>query len=557
MSPTIKVSAQHARPALRVAVIGSGLSALGAIRALISQGIQPVVFDVGDRLADDIASRAASLATRSPEQWTQADRQWLNSNPTVEKGSKIPKKLVFGSDYFYGQNRPEARVVAQGGIPPMSYALGGLSAGWGAAVLPPHADDLSDWPVSPEELHNACRSVLASVPYSAVDDGLSQDFPILSAHPDPIRLSRAGKTFLNWLRTHVPMRPGRFIFGQARLLVRATGLQQEKGCQYCGQCSSGCAYGAIYKSGDDIEALFRAEKIIYRPRQLVERIDEVGNDVLLLVRNLEAPNAAVESLSFDRVFLAAGAVNSTRIVMNSLNVFDRSVELKTRGGYVLPVFSLREIPRDWPECNTQPEVFLEMRRKKERWVHVQASLENELVAQKLGLHHLQHGLVAKLKRIASRHLFVLLINYHSDHSGCYKLELRRDEMGTPETPAIKLHTKQKVAAPGWRMLLSSIYLLGSNFMRIGCVPLFPLARLNSGSYHVGCTLPMRRQPIEWNETDSLGRLKPWRRVHIIDTSVFPSLPGTTIGLLAMGNAWRIVIQIFNGKAVSTSNRESA
>jgi len=42
------------------------------------------------------------------------------------------------------------------------------------------------------------------------------------------------------------------------------------------------------------------------------------------------------------------------------------------------------------------------------------------------------------------------------------------------------------------------------------------------------------------DTDILGRVNAWEHIHVVDTSVFPSLPGTTIGLLAMANAYRIV-----------------
>jgi choline dehydrogenase-like flavoprotein len=36
-----------------------------------------------------------------------------------------------------------------------------------------------------------------------------------------------------------------------------------------------------------------------------------------------------------------------------------------------------------------------------------------------------------------------------------------------------------------------------------------------------------------------------KNVHIVDTSTFPSLPGTTIGLMMMANAYRIVDKVFN------------
>jgi len=56
-------------------------------------------------------------------------------------------------------------------------------------------------------------------------------------------------------------------------------------------------------------------------------------------------------------------------------------------------------------------------------------------------------------------------------------------------------------------------------------------------------LPMRNTPVEETDTNILGSPKGWSRIHVIDSSIFPTLPGTTIGLLAMANAKRIVNNI--------------
>jgi choline dehydrogenase-like flavoprotein len=57
-------------------------------------------------------------------------------------------------------------------------------------------------------------------------------------------------------------------------------------------------------------------------------------------------------------------------------------------------------------------------------------------------------------------------------------------------------------------------------------------------YHSGGTFPMRQNPGAL-ETDLLGRPTGFSRVHLVDASVFPSLPATTITLSVMANAHRI------------------
>jgi choline dehydrogenase-like flavoprotein len=69
-------------------------------------------------------------------------------------------------------------------------------------------------------------------------------------------------------------------------------------------------------------------------------------------------------------------------------------------------------------------------------------------------------------------------------------------------------------------------------------------RSTSSGFHLGGTLPMRRRPQSSLETDRLGRPPAWRRIHVVDSSVFPSIPATTIALPAMANATRIVAETY-------------
>lgn len=519
-----------------VAVIGSGLSAIGAIKALRARDIRPTVIDRGERLDDVRAGKAKALAHKQPAEWSARERHDLGSNSSLRNGSAIPRKLVFGSDYFYGRSDRDAPIESSGNMPPFSYALGGLSAGWGAAVLPAQACDLADWPVSAEELNTYSAKVLAELPYSARDDGLSLDFPLLSSGQEPLRPSCSERWLLDGLDSASVLKQGETVFGQARLLVDAN--SNGHGCRYCGQCMSGCVYGAIYKAGDEIMALHEKGEIDYLAGHLVQRLDEEGGKVV--VTSLDT-SGVTHRMTFDRVFLAAGAVNSARIVLDSLGLYEHKVRLLSRGGFVIPMLTLRRVPLDWPECNTQPGLFMELRGKGlDHWVHVQISTENELLLQKLGAGGSRGGVFARIKRFIASHIVLLFVNYHSDHAGSYELWL---EQTAQDGHASRLRSVHHKSFPQWNVWRASWMRLLSIFARIGCFPLFPMARLNSGAYHVGGTLPMRAQPTGALETDTFGRVAAWKQVHVVDTATFPSLPGTTIGLLTMANAYRIAYKI--------------
>jgi choline dehydrogenase-like flavoprotein len=82
--------------------------------------------------------------------------------------------------------------------------------------------------------------------------------------------------------------------------------------------------------------------------------------------------------------------------------------------------------------------------------------------------------------------------------------------------------------------------LARSLARIGLIPLTALSELAppGGGYHYGGSVPMRARPAP-GEADTLGRPLPARRIHVVDSSCFPSIPGGTVTVAAMANSYRI------------------
>ena len=75
---------------------------------------------------------------------------------------------------------------------------------------------------------------------------------------------------------------------------------------------------------------------------------------------------------------------------------------------------------------------------------------------------------------------------------------------------------------------------------LGAMPLEPLLKIAKPgrSFHSGGTFPRRTTPGEL-ETDLLGRPTGWQRLHLVDASIFPTIPATTLTFSVMANAHRI------------------
>jgi choline dehydrogenase-like flavoprotein len=85
--------------------------------------------------------------------------------------------------------------------------------------------------------------------------------------------------------------------------------------------------------------------------------------------------------------------------------------------------------------------------------------------------------------------------------------------------------------------------LAKSLLGTGMLALLPLRRLGAvgSSFHCGSTFPMKDCPVNL-ESDTLGRPAGLKRVHVVDASVFPSIPATTITLSVMANAHRIATE---------------
>lgn len=524
---------------MQVAVIGSGPVGTACIKALIRAGLRPTLIDIGERLPDAQQAAIDRMSELPAEQWDAADRALITANPTLFDAD-VPKKMVFGSEYYFGGDRPFSPVDTVPGIPSPSFARGGFSVAWGAALLPTNDDDLRDWPISRSDLESSYRRILADIPLSASDDGLRVAFPLYKDSPKPLPPTGEVTSLLSDLEAAIGRRDD-FVFGRARLAVEA------ERCRLCGLCLSGCVYGAIYSTDGDLTRLQAAPtKLQTIEGWAVVELHEENNGVTVDLRHALSGEARRER--FDRVFLAAGAIQSTRIVLASLKLLDHTVILKDSQKFIMPLLRRRRSPLSWPRSVALAGAFLDFKvpRLSEHWVHAQVSAVNDYVLTRLKIDLATPSLRASVLAPLYERLLVAWCGLHSDHSSGIALTLTstmRDGLSVlrlrpqkrPDAERIVRRTARHLA----RRLLPS--------RTLGVTPALIMGRPGSGN-HYGGTLPMRQRRRERLDTDTLGRLADWRYIHVVDGAIAPSIPATTLALLQMANADRIASAVAAGEA---------
>jgi choline dehydrogenase-like flavoprotein len=513
-------------------VVGGGPTAAAAAKALAAAARPVVVLDTGLSLEPEREAARRRMAATGPALWSPADIELTRFSAAGTSGAGY--KRLFGSDVAFRDDGVLGLTVDPGVAARPSYALGGLSNVWGAGVLPYTDRDLGDWPIGASELIDAYRAVFEFVPYAAEEDELAERYPLVGVPDGPLIRSAAGDQLLARLRSH-----GRALadagcrFGASRLAVRIGYPAPANGCSYCGHCLDGCPYGHIYNAAETIEALRAAELIDYRPGLHVDRISEADAEVRVEATSLNGGPGA--SLRCRRVFLAAGAVSTTIILQRSGLLPERTVIHDSQTLY-LPFAWMGRIGRTGREPGhtlAQSFLVLEDPAVATHPVHVSLYTYNDGLSERARAAHPRlSSLLGPTLDEVTRRLVIGICFFHSEDS--HGVASTWDEANC----SVRLAPVLNPATAGIVRRLERA--LARSLGPAGLVPLAPLAELApaGGGYHYGGSLPMRASPSS-GECDTLGRPVPARRVHVVDASCFPSVPGGTVTFPAMANAFRI------------------
>jgi hypothetical protein len=524
-----------------VAVIGSGLAGVFAARALAARGLKVTMLDVGETLDSRRTAIVAKLRELEPQAWPPTDRDLIAANATVG-GDELPKKMHFGSDYIYAEHRPFAEVISNtaGRAPFPTFARGGFSNIWGAAVLPPDACDMADWPILRSAMEPYFRKVAETLPLCGDGGSLSQSFPAYRNALGDLDPGPQGAALLEDLqRAESRLAAAHVLYGRARLAIHTAGDDFVLPCNGCGQCFTGCVRGSIFSTIPMLERMIRCRDIDYRGGIFVKSIKEDKDKVRLEVVDLT--NGAGE-VTCKAVFIAAGPLNTTAMLLRSANYFDHPVNLKESQKFLVPALRSRAAATAMEKPSvTLAAAFIEAKVPdlSDHWVHVQMIPMNEMILSGSRLPGLRSAWGRRLWAPVLRRAMIAWCGMHSDHSCSLELRLL-PAPNDVHTISIALNVSQqarqaaRVAARRLtRMLRQAGIYLQPRMIRFS----------NPGSgTHCGSSFPMRARPSAPFDTDPLGRPFGWRRVHAVDASILPSIPGTTLAFAVMANAVRIAEQ---------------
>ena len=518
-------------------IIGSGAAAAGAALALSSrENLRITVIDIGLRLESERAQRIEALASATPEEWDDHTIGLISKQPAAARSSGIPEKRIFGSDYpFRNVGQLGGLTTINGATPALiSSAYGGFSNVWGSQIMPFTTAAFETWPVSAARMRCHYEAILRQIPFAGEEDDLAPTFPLLRpAVPLPSMSPRSQRVLAAYAKNKSTLNKHGITIGKARLAFDA-----EK-CIRCGMCMTGCPYGLIYSAAQTFDALRRAGRVTFNSGFMALKITEDANRATVITK--EIATGRIRQFEADRVFVACGAIGSTRLAANSLGLSDVDLPMLESRQFVLPLISLRatEDPRHKRDFTLNQF--------------------NMIVAPDSGAVNLStihfytfnsafiNGLPPVLRVRSAEWLQVQLLRrltvafgyLPSWNSPRLRIHISSGR-GQPELPGCYISSESP--PPGQGQMLRTVLLRLIQSARIlDLYPVIPMLRLSAAgkSYHWGGSFPHMTDRITIFSSDVLGRAGSWQRIHLVDAAVFPAVPAMTYGLTVMANAHRI------------------
>lgn len=503
-------------------IIGSGPAGIATAIARLGRGREIIILDIGHDLEPEAEARRVAMAAKLPD-LTERDRaEWMAPQFKTPPG----QARRYGSDFAM---QPTHMIFDGGDSIALrsSHAAGGLSNLWGGAVLPWRQQDIDDWPITTQDLATHWQAVAEIMPVAGRVDALQALFPAFDmAEKTALQTGPQIETLL----ARLAQAAGRLSLlgahvGHARQAVNAP-------CHMCGLCLHGCPWQMIWSARHSLAKLRQNPAVTYRPGPMARAVLETAQGV-----RVEMSDGS--SIEGARVFVATGVLETARILMASPGGPARMV-LKDSQFAFLPLLHRWLGPRrpDRPPLHTLPQAFLEIDDAaiSPRLIHAQIYGWNEFYARDLRANYAARlgpaaAAIGHAFDLLARRLMVAQVFLHSDQSHSIGLGLGRNDRLVPDI------MRNPVTAGAMDIALRHI----SAVTRLGgAYALRRVARLAGpgASFHCGSSLPMRKKPGA-GESDLLGRPTGASRIHVVDASVLPSVPATTITFGVMANAHRI------------------
>ena len=413
----------------------------------------------------------------------------------------------------------------------ISLAEGGLANAWGAGVYRFTDRDLRGFPLSAGDLGPFYDAIGAHIGISgAADDDLRAEFDDEPVLQPAVRLSRnVSRIYANYATRRTELQAAGVRLGHARLAVLTEPHNGRAPYAYRNLEFFQAHDPAIYNPAFTLREMIAAHEITYEPGWIVTRYEETEQGVRVHALAMDGQRSQV--FEARKLLLAAGAINSARIVLASSHDFATRLPISDNPIAVFPLLDLRAIgsplgTHDAAVAQLNLIVDAEGRRLQGSIYGSTGALRSDLIAN-FPL-PLRSGVA--FARACAPALTLLMLFYPEEPRSSNYLQLRPDgalQAGYAWTPDVELERR---LCGIWRRL------------GVVCLPSLIQHPAPGGGIHYAGTLPMAAWPARY-QTHPDGRLEGTRHVYSCDGAVFPTLPAKNLTYTLMALALRTATRL--------------
>jgi hypothetical protein len=484
----------------RVAVIGSGFAGYGTIVALLKmKDIEIHLIDIG-----------------------------LTKRHSGQPDNAVPNAKQCNGSYFpYGVNDLRSPVELISERICSSHAFGGFSTVYSGAIsYPKNSDLVEEWPSESLPIDIDYQAVLESITILHCHDVLDSQFPL---PPKDVDLKAD------------PPRQNFEAIGLSRIAINPP-------------VASSPNTILPFNTGAALRTYIEEGRILFHANCYVEKIVRSGKETKLQYHC----EGEIISEAFDAIFIGAGCVNTTGIVDRSLfEEGEREYTLRMTAGVILPFLRPSLSPLESTrirQLNNLPGLFLEINSALtgNTWSHTQISALNNQIVEAIcsRLPSLLHPAVRM-----SRHIFFFAIcGAHSRFGQIATIRCitkKADNYSLAHNIVVE-EIPSSATFKGINLDKAVIRAVARNWRSLRMIPV-PFGQMlgnffrrnQLGGWHFGGTLPMSNSPNSPAECLTSGEINGLRKVFVVDSAAFPSIPSSTLALLIAAHAHRVARQWFN------------
>ena len=537
----------------QVVIVGSGPAGVSAAFPLVERGIRVLMLDAGRALPPVSPGGGGIDGHDTLRRLRESRGHWKVmcgehfERFAAEEGSSPRVRVPAYREVFADFTRYHA-IRTDGFTALGSLARGGLSNAWGATVSRFDDADLAGFPIAFNDLRASYRRIAQRIGVSgANDDDLSAFHGDEESLQPPIEPRGEADFFYRRYRARPgPAHERGILLGHVRSAVLTRDHQGRRGCTSCGLCLYGCTDRSIWSAQHDLATLLRSPAFRYRDGAFVTRLRRLETGYYgITVAPIGDGAMSFQEIMTKRVILASGAIGSTKLVLDALEMYD---ETRTLLANPVATFALF-LPR-WRIGGLLDEDVFGSKQlafrvatpgSRERYAYGELFLADTIPTSDF-LPHMPFSW--PLSRRVARRLQPGTLIGQINLGGSYSrntIRLRRSgELyirgeHTPAAQAIRT-VVNRLADALWRY---GVFLVPGSMHTY---------RPGTDMHYAGA-MPMRAAP-RAGEADARGAVQGLPGVHVVDGAALTTLPAKRHTLTIMANADRIATAL--AKAMSAA-----